>query len=107
MKKLYNIKIAIYFSFIIFLIIGFSIYDDYGISIDEKFHRNNELFWYTYSKNALRDFVISIFSSTEIFTYENLSIYIWLLIFYFQYRKKVILKYFFSILFFYYENLGC
>ena len=37
-----------FFTFIILLIIGFLTYKDYGIGIDDKFHRLNGFYWLNY-----------------------------------------------------------
>ncbi len=37
-----------YFIFFIFLVIGLSIYKDFGFNIDEKFHRSNGFYWLRY-----------------------------------------------------------
>ena len=34
---------------------GVTLYKDYGISFDEKFHRANASFWYKYAKDFLLD----------------------------------------------------
>ncbi len=73
MKKLFNIKTSIYFSFLLFIIIGFYSYDDYGMSLDEQYHRNNSYFWYTYLKSTIKDFITTVFSGAETFTYESLK----------------------------------
>ena len=39
--------------FIVIFLLGISLYQDYGISLDEKFHRENALFWYNYSKGFI------------------------------------------------------
>ena len=37
-----------FFTFIILLITGFLTYKDYGIGIDDKFHRLNGFYWLNY-----------------------------------------------------------
>ena len=47
-KNWYFIKHII---FLIFLVIGFLIYKDFGFNIDEKFHRSNGFYWLKYIAN--------------------------------------------------------
>ena len=44
-KNWYFIKL---FIFLLFLLIGFFIYKDFGFNIDEKFHRSNGFYWLSY-----------------------------------------------------------
>jgi hypothetical protein len=51
-KKISNLtnphELIIYLVFVAYFILGFSIYEDYGFYIDEKFHRTNGFFWLSY-----------------------------------------------------------
>ena len=51
-KKIGNLtnphELIIYLVFVAYFILGFSIYEDYGFYIDEKFHRTNGFFWLSY-----------------------------------------------------------
>ena len=47
-KNWYFIKL---FIFLLFLLIGFFIYKDFGFNIDEKFHRSNGFYWLSYIAN--------------------------------------------------------
>ena len=44
-KNILNKKYVIFLFFLIFLILGINIYKDYGISIDEEFHRASGFYW--------------------------------------------------------------
>ena len=52
-KPLINKNIFTTLLFLIIFLLGISIFQDYGISFDEKFHRDNGSFWYKYSKSFL------------------------------------------------------
>ena len=43
-------KIIFYITFLIFLIIGIRSFQDYGISLDEKWHRETGLLFYNFIK---------------------------------------------------------
>ena len=47
-EKFVNNKISVYLIFIILFIVGGLTYDDYGIGIDDKFHRLNGFYWLNY-----------------------------------------------------------
>jgi hypothetical protein len=47
-SKFYNKNYNKYLIFILFLVIGLIVYDDYGFNIDEKFHRSNGFYWLNY-----------------------------------------------------------
>ena len=65
MKKIINIKLISILFFITFLLIGLFIYQDFGISLDEKHHRENAFFWYTYSKDLLNEIYFSIINPSK------------------------------------------
>ena len=65
LENLTNNKFIVLFFFISFFVLGLLIYKDYGISLDEEFHRNNALFWYSYIKGHLPGFASSIISESE------------------------------------------
>ena len=44
--------LSILFFFTIFLL-GVLLFKDYGVSLDERFHRNNALFWHDYVKSFI------------------------------------------------------
>ena len=50
LKKEHSNKILFTF-FLIFLFVGLITYKDYGIHIEEKFHRSNGLYWLNYILN--------------------------------------------------------
>ena len=50
LKKEHSNKILFSF-FLIFLLIGLITYKDYGIHIEEKFHRSNGFYWLNYILN--------------------------------------------------------
>ena len=50
LKKEHSNKILFTF-FLIFLFVGLMTYKDYGIHIEEKFHRSNGLYWLNYILN--------------------------------------------------------
>ena len=52
-KNLSSTNIITILFFIVIFLLGISLYQDYGISLDEKFHRENALFWYNYSKGFI------------------------------------------------------
>ena len=45
MKKILNWNFFIYLFFIIYFIIGLSIYKDFGVGIEEHFQRQNGFYW--------------------------------------------------------------
>ena len=47
-------KLSITFFLVIFLL-GILLFKDYGISSDERFHRNNALFWHDYIESIFKD----------------------------------------------------
>ena len=47
-NKFYNKSYNKFLIFILFFVIGLTIYDDYGFNIDEKFHRSNGFYWLNY-----------------------------------------------------------
>ena len=47
-KKNSYSKYLTYFVFLILFIVGFFTYKDYGIGIDDKFHRLNGFYWFFY-----------------------------------------------------------
>ena len=49
-------KLIFYFTFISFLFVGIKSYQDYGISLDEKFHRETGLLYYNYIKGFFFEF---------------------------------------------------
>ena len=55
-KNTINIKILSFITFIVFILLGFFLYEDYGISLDERHHREHAFFWYTYSKKLIYEF---------------------------------------------------
>ena len=71
MKNSVNTKILSISIFIVFILVGLASYQDYGISLDERHHREHALFWYTHSKDLINDFFSSLFSSTKYFTLSN------------------------------------
>ncbi len=58
-KKIINYSIFLFFIF--YFLVGINIYQDYGISIDEPFHRSSGFYWYLW--------IIERFS----FNFENLE----------------------------------
>jgi len=46
--------LSILFFFTVFLL-GILLFKDYGVSLDERFHRNNALFWHDYVKSFISD----------------------------------------------------
>ena len=57
-NTLKNKNISIPFFLIIFLL-GILLFKDYGVSLDERFHRNNALFWHDYIESLFNDNVSS------------------------------------------------
>ena len=41
-----SVKFLVYLFFSFFLLVGIIVYKDYGLSIDEPFHRTAGYFWY-------------------------------------------------------------
>tara|TARA_B100000029_G_scaffold249661_2_gene246590 strand:- start:2679 stop:4307 length:1629 start_codon:yes stop_codon:yes gene_type:complete len=52
---------------------GLILYKDYGVSFDEKFHRENGSFWYKYSKNFLVDNNSTVVKDSEKLIKEKIS----------------------------------
>ena len=48
-----NLKIISILFFFAVLIIGFLVFKDYGISLDERFHRTNASYWQKYVKSFI------------------------------------------------------
>ena len=59
--------------FIIIFSTGLILYKDYGVSLDEKFHRENGSFWYKYSKNFILDNSSPIVENSEKLIKERIS----------------------------------
>ena len=56
------------------LIVGSYLSQDYGISADEKFHRNNGLFYYNYLKSLFIYFDIHAFDEAKNLIKENINV---------------------------------
>jgi len=54
-RTLINKNVFTTILFLVIFLLGSLIFRDYGISFDEKFHRNNASFWFNYSKDFLSD----------------------------------------------------
>ena len=47
-NRYYNLNLNIYIVFLLLFIIGLITYKDYGVGIDDKFHRLNGFYWLNY-----------------------------------------------------------
>ena len=47
-NRYYNLNLSIYIVFLLLFIIGLITYKDYGVGIDDKFHRLNGFYWLNY-----------------------------------------------------------
>ena len=50
-----NENIIIFIIFLLFFIIGINSFKDYGISLDENYHRENGLMWFSYLKGFFNE----------------------------------------------------
>ena len=57
-----NSKLFFYFFFTLYLIIGLSIYQDFGVGIEEHFQRRNGFYWlkYVFSFSGFENFNLLI-----------------------------------------------
>ena len=67
---------------------GVTLYQDYGISFDEKFHRTNASFWYKYAKDFLLDPNSSnVLNSEKLIKQKNHIRFLMILNIYLQMKK--------------------
>ena len=60
-----NIKILSILFFLIILLLGINLFQDYGIYKDDPYLWDNALFWYNYVKNFVLDSSVEFFNSFE------------------------------------------
>ena len=72
-KNSFNIKNLTIIFFIFVFFVGLSIFKDYGISLDEQFHKDNASFWHKYIKAYILDSNSSIARESESLIEQNIK----------------------------------
>jgi len=72
-RNLLNINVLAILFFILIFLLGIKLYQDYGISLDETFHRDNASFWYIYSKGFILELWSLILNNSESFIPQNIK----------------------------------